>query len=570
MPGFDPLQPFALFADAGGARLFTRPHAVIEGEDMPQALQALRGAGEDWLAGGFSYESGLALEPRLPRRPAFHWFGRFPPPALLDVAKFARLLSNWRAPVEIGPLEPLVAREDWLQAVHRAQGYIAAGDIYQANLTFPARLAVRGHPLALFARLFAPEAAPHGGLVHDGHGRWWLSFSPELFFRLDKGRLEARPMKGTAPRAADTGEDRRLAMGLAADAKNRAENLMITDLLRNDLGRVAQTGSVRTSRLFEVETYPSVHQMTSSVSARLRPGLDALDALAALFPCGSITGAPKIRAMEIIGELEPNPRGIYCGSLGWIGPEAQAAHFNVAIRTLEIRGGEARLGLGAGIVADSQPEDEWAECLTKARFLTPSAPGALIETMRLEPDGDIPRLRIHLARLQASALRFGFRFDRDRLAARLSALRPPEARRLRVLLAASGEVALQLSPLPPAPVLPARVAIAALPLDSADWRLFHKSNRRVLDDARRRSGCFECLFERPDGRLTEGSFTNLFVERGGRLLTPPAHLGLLPGTLRAELLASGLAEEAELRRDDLSSGFLLGNSLRGMMPARLA
>jgi len=310
--------------------------------------------------------------------------------------------------------------------------------------------------------------------------------------------------------------------------------------------------------------------MTSTVTARLKAGCDALDVLRALHPCGSITGAPKIRAMEVIADLEPHLRGLYTGSLGWIGPQARTAGFAVAIRTLEVAGRSATLGLGSGIVADSDADAEWAECLAKARFLARSAPRTLIETMRISPDG-IARLDLHLDRLGASAGRFGFAFDRGAIEARLGALAVPTARRLRLLLAVDGAVALQLSLLSPPLAEPAQVALVPLPVDPSDWRLAHKSgDREFYDAARVASGCFEVLFVRPDGRLTEGSFTSLFVPRGDVLLTPPLADGLLPGVLRAELIASGAAREAVLTAADLSQGFQLGNSLRGLFPARLA
>jgi para-aminobenzoate synthetase/4-amino-4-deoxychorismate lyase len=573
----DPSAPFALLWDKslGAARLFTQPRGRIETEDVAAGLDVLRAAARagDWLAGALSYEAGHALEPRLAplaKGPPWIRFLRFGPPALLDETALKVLLQPFRRPVSLGAPAPLVSRAEWLSAVAAAKALIAAGDIYQANLTFPVRVPVRGHPLALFARLFTSVAAPHGGVVHDGRGQWWVSLSPELFFALDKGSLAARPMKGTAPRLADPGADRDAASALGQDPKNRAENLMITDLIRNDLARVAVPGSVRVPRLFEIETYPSVHQMTSTVTAMLAPGADAVAALGRLHPCGSITGAPKVRAMEVIAALEPQARGLYCGSLGWIGPDAQSARFSVAIRTLVIEGGEARLGLGSGIVADSEPEAEWAECLAKARFLQPAAPQTLLETMRLEPDG-VARLGRHLDRLQASAARFAFRFDRDAVEARLAALSTDKTRRLRLLLGADGALALHLSPLPETPAGPVKVALAPLPVAPTDWRLAHKcGDRAFYDEARRRAFCFEVVFQRADGLLTEGSFTNLFVERDGRLLTPPARLGLLPGVLRAELLATGRAEEAELCAADLAGGFLLGNALRGLIPARLA
>jgi para-aminobenzoate synthetase/4-amino-4-deoxychorismate lyase len=577
MADFDPALPFALLwdSDAGAARLFTGQAELLETADVAAALDTLRqwAAAGDWAVGALSYEAGHALERRtagLPRGPGWVRFTRHRACRLLDRAALEELLTPFRGRAMAGAPEPMVGREDWLAAVRRVQDFIAGGDIYQANLTFPARVPLAGHPLALFARLFTPEAAPLGGIVHAGGGRWWLSLSPELFFALADGRLTGRPMKGTAPRAATGADDRAAAEALAADPKNRAENLMITDLIRNDLSRVAVPGTVKVPRLFEIETYPSLHQMTSTVTATLRPGQTAVDVLAALHPCGSITGAPKIRAMEIISALEPHPRGLYTGSLGWIGPGGHCARFAVAIRTLEVDGRSARLGLGAGIVADSVPEAEWAECLAKARFLRPSAPRSLIETMRLDPTG-IPRLARHMDRLAASARRFEFRFDREAAEAQLMALASAGPQRVRLLLEAGGHVALQLSPMPPVPVGPVEVAVTPLPVRVDDWRLAHKSGDRAFyDEARRTTGAFECLFVRPDGLLTEGSFTSLFVEQGGRLLTPPLARGLLPGVLRAELIANGSAEEADLSIGDLGRGFLVGNSLRGLLPAVLA
>lgn len=578
-PALDPTRPFALIWDeaTARARLFHNPRGEVRARNLPAALPALRAATSagEWLAGGLPYEAGHALEPRLAplaRGDTPLWFGRFGPPLELEPAGLRELLDGFARPVALGPARPLVAEADWAAAVARCQALIAAGDIYQANLCFPAEVAFGGHPVALFRQLFSPESAPHAALVHDGRGRWWISLSPERFFTLAEGRLTARPMKGTAARPADPAADRSAAQALARDLKNRAENLMITDLIRHDLARVSVAGSVRVPALFEVETYPSVHQLTSTVSAALAPGLDALDALSALFPCGSITGAPKIRAMQVIAELEAHPRGIYCGAIGWIGPGARSAAFNVAIRTLALDGpGPAWLGLGAGIVADSQSASEWAECLAKARFLAPAGPATLIETMRLEPGGAIPRRDRHLDRLAASAARFGFAVDRPALEARLDAIDTDVPRRLRLLLSREGHVALHLGPAPPPPAGPVAVAIVPLPVPAGDWRLAHKSGDRAFyDEARTAADTFEVVFERPDGRLTEGSFTSLFVEREGRLLTPPASRGLLPGVLRAELLASGRAIEADLTRADLEGGFLLGNSLRGLIPARLA
>lgn len=580
----DPTQPFALLHDnaTGGARLFTGASGIIRADrmdDVRPALAAMRAAihrGE-WLAGGIGYMCGHALEPRLAgigHPDPCLWFGRFGPPQSLSAEAVTRLLATWARPVRIGRPRPLIDAHTYETMVARIQNDIAAGDIYQANLTFQCTLPLSGHPLALFARLRRLAHAPHAALVHAGGGRWWLSLSPELFFTLDQNQLTARPMKGTAPRHADAQTDRAAARALAADPKNRAENLMIADLLRNDLSRVAVPGSVRAPKLLTVETYPSVHQMTSTITARRAAGTDALDILTALFPCGSITGAPKIRAMEILAALEPHPRGIYCGGIGWIGPGGNAAHFNVAIRTISFERDEARIGLGSGIVADSVAADEWRECLLKAEFLHPASPSTLIETMRREADGRVPLLPLHLARMARSAARFGFPFEPGEVAARIAALPPAGLQRLRLLLGESGAVALQLSPLPPA-TGPLAARFAPLPVPATDWRLQHKSNSRdFLDTVRRESGMDEVLFLDGEGFATQGSFTNIFVRQGDVYLTPPLSRGLLPGVLRETMLASGEAIEADLHKDSLCAAaegcLFAGNALRGLMPVALA
>jgi para-aminobenzoate synthetase/4-amino-4-deoxychorismate lyase len=572
----DLARPFALFpcAATGGARLFDRPVGCIAAGDAAEvgpALTRLAEAGRAglWAAGGLAYEAGLALEPRLlplaaetgdaaPRL----WFGLFERAQPLAPEALAALFDS-AGPARIGEPAPAVAEAAHAAAVAHAKALIAAGDIYQVNLTFPVDVPVAGHPVAIFARLWRDGRPPHAALVFTG-ARWWLSLSPELFFTCAAGQLTTRPMKGTAARA-----------------KNRAENLMIVDLLRNDLARVAVPGSVAVPSLFAVETYPSIHQMTSTVTARLAPGRTAIDALAALFPCGSITGAPKIRAMEVIAALEPAPRGIYCGSIGWIAPGGRDAAFNVAIRTLDLAPGAAtaRLGLGSGIVADSVADGEWAESLEKGRFLGPSRPASLLETMRRDAGGQVPLLDRHLDRLAASAARFGFACDRAAVAAAIAAL-PVAATpgRLRLKLSARGAFALQLGALP-AP-WPDPVPVALVPLSTApgDWRLAHKTSDRAPYEAAlavaRALGAAEALLVRTDGLVTEGATTSLFVDRKGTLLTPPVALGLLPGVLRQSLLEQGRAREAPLTAADVAtasadSRLFIGNALRGLAPAQL-
>ena len=395
-----------------------------------------------------------------------------------------------------------------------------------------------------------------------------------FFFALHEGKVTTKPMKGTSTRGATPDEDAALIERLQSDPKQRAENLMIVDLLRNDVSRVAEPGSVEVPQLFKVETYPTVHQMISTVTARLQPGKDAADVLRAIYPCGSITGAPKIRAMEVIDAVEETPRGIYTGSIGRVDPNGDAA-FNVAIRTLHLPAGQsiATLGLGGGIVADSRVAEEWAECLAKGRFVADQRRFDLIETMRFDPEQGIERLDLHLSRMRASAQVLDFSFDRHAVRNELQAatFRLREAKRIRLLLAKSGAVAIEISNLPPAPSGPVSVAVVPLPVDVSDFRLVHKtSDRAFYDEAKVKAGAFEVVFTDPDGFLTEGSFTTLYVERDGVLLTPPVSRRLLPGTLRSELIEAGRAKEADLRPEDLANGFFIGNAIRGILPARLA
>ncbi|WP_298401560.1 aminodeoxychorismate synthase component I [Sphingobium sp.] len=388
LPGPD--EVFCLFDDARAqgaapARLYRDPVAIVAAHSMAQvqpALDQLAEAREAGLhvAGYMAYEAGLALEDRLApiahRRDAagapLLWFGLYAGVRLIAPQDLPAMLPD-PAGVAIGPLRPLVDEAAYRAAFNRVQDYIRAGDIYQVNLTFPCDVDVAGDPMALYAAVRPRAAAGYGGVMRTG-AQTILSFSPELFFTQVRGQLTARPMKGTATRAEDIDEDAALAGWLEGDAKQRAENLMIVDLLRNDLSRVSRAGSVTVPDLFKVESYPTVHQLVSTVRARILPGLSAVDVLRILFPCGSITGAPKVRAMEIIDAVEPHARGVYTGSMGWIDPEGDAA-FNVAIRTLCVEEGRGvgRLGLGSGIVADSEGASEWAECLAKGRFLAPAA-----------------------------------------------------------------------------------------------------------------------------------------------------------------------------------------------------
>ncbi|RYD43667.1 MAG: aminodeoxychorismate synthase component I [Sphingomonadales bacterium] len=575
---------------AAAARLFVDPVEVLTAHsaaEVPALLSALEAAQSRGLhaAGYLTYEAGKALAPAWrgtidakTNDAPLGWFGLFHKVRRIDADKVASLLPD-PASAWVGKVVPRAARADYLAAVEAVLGLIRAGDIYQANFTFRADVPVLGNPLAVHARLRRTARAGYGGVIWTGE-QAIVSHSPELFFALRGRQVMARPMKGTAARLSDPEADAIAARGLAEDPKQRAENLMIVDLIRNDLSRVAVPGSVAVPDLFRVESFPTIHQLVSDVSARLPDGAGAVDVLRAAFPCGSITGAPKVRAMEIIDELEAGPRGLYTGSIGFIEPGGDAA-FNVAIRTLVLpqsglQDGPpcATLGLGSGIVADSEPAEEWRECLAKGEFVGAAGESFdLIETMFFDPVEGVQRLEGHLARMKASAEALGFTFDRHatRNSLQSATFRLRSAARVRMRLAPSGALAVEVSPLPRLAELPVPVAVRPAPMAADDFRLTHKTSlRAVYDVARHESGTAEIVFVDEPGFVTEGSWSNIFVERDGQLLTPPLALGLLPGVLRAELIDKGRAVESHLRLADLESGFFIGNSLRGLIPARLA
>lgn len=593
-------SPFILLDDArdprsgdpSPARLYRDPAAMFiarNGEEVLAALDAADRArqGGQHVAGFVAYEAGLALEPRLaPRLPArigdtpLVWlaaFAGYESIAPEDVgAWLAENADDADGPPHLSPLRPAVERESYDAGFARVLDAIRAGDIYQANLTFPLDGAWAGDPLAIYARVRSRAAAGYGALICDGT-RHYLSFSPELFFALQDGEVTLRPMKGTRPRGADEAADRALVRELVESEKDRAENLMITDLMRNDVSRLAVPGSVKVRDPFAIETYPTVHQMVSTVRATLGADHGALDLIRAIFPCGSITGAPKIRAMELIDEIEDAARNIYCGAIGRVDPDGDAA-FNVAIRTLTLteeaglRG--ARMGVGSGLVVDSEVGDEWAECLVKGEFVAAARTDLrLIETMAFDPLIGVPLIEFHLARLKDSAAALGFSLDRHALRNEIQAFcfMNREPRRLRVLVSDDGHWEVESEAMPDTIDGPMPVAIMPLPVPQGDWRLRHKTTDRDFYDNARKAApdAKEVIFARDDGLLTEGSFTNVFVERNGKLLTPPLSLGLLPGVLRASLIEEGRVEEAELTAGDLAGGFFIGNALRGLMPARL-
>ncbi len=475
-----------------------------------------------------------------------------------------------------------LTNQQYAQQIEAIHEWIRAGDIYQLNFTFPLQVRAPGSSAALYQRLRSRQPVPYAAFLHTQPNRRILSFSPELFFQIENQnstrRITTRPMKGTAPRGRTNREDLAQANWLRNDPKNRSENVMIVDLLRNDLGRLSNFGSVQTQNLFAVERYPTLWQMTSTVTGDLRPQVNFQQIFRALFPCGSITGAPKVRAMQLLAQIEQQPRGVYTGAIGFFSP--QQTVFNVAIRTLELEGECGTMGVGSGIVIDSVASDELRECLLKAEFLArPSEPFSLIESLLWH--GEYPLLELHLDRLEDSARYFAFPCNRGEVKAALlnysSAFSNKKSRKVRLLLNSEGNPYIESELLPRTSTtsktkIP-RVRIDSQSTDPQDPMLFHKTTHRPIYSealkAATQAGCDEVLFLNLRGEVTEGAISNIFIEKGGRLFTPPIECGLLAGIQRRHILQTQPnVEEKVLYPQDLrqADAIYLSNAVRGMRP----
>jgi para-aminobenzoate synthetase/4-amino-4-deoxychorismate lyase len=525
-------------------------------------------------AGFVAYEAaeafGLPVLPLPDNEFPLVWFGLFTADRIEKRQTFPRgdrihAAPDWRASL---------THDAYLDGVRRIRERIEAGDTYQINYTWRLRSTFAGEPLSLFAELDEAQRGRWSAFIDVGRHAI-CSASPELFFTLDRGRIECRPMKGTMPRGRWSADDLRHAAALAASPKDRAENVMVVDMTRNDIGRIARVGSVQAPSLFEVERYPGQWQMVSRVVGDVeRPALDTL--FAALFPSGSVTGAPKHRSMAIIAAVEGEPRGIYTGAIGLF--DGERAHFNVAIRTVHVdrAAGRADFGVGSGIVWDSVDRDEYDECLVKASILTRREPAFdLLESIGWTPDEGFVLLAAHIDRLKASADYFGFVMPET--AALHSALERAVAgfggpAKVRLLLSRAGELHCTADPLTPKPVR-LRAALAANPVDAASVLLYHKTTaRRVYDEARAsRPDADAVILWNTRGEITEGAEANVVVEIEGRKVTPPLECGLLPGVKRAALLAAGEIQERRIGIDELraAQAIWLINSVRGWMAAAL-
>ena len=563
----------AVFVASERALRFQSPLEIAAAYKLDEVLPCLERiesavAAGAYAAGFLAYEAAPAFDDALVAHPGIDhlplaWFG------LYDAVQATPPLDSPREPFSVGPWTPLVGKSDYTEAIHRIRDLIAAGDTYQVNYTFPMRAAFSGDVFSWFLALCRSQGADHAAFVDAGRYKI-LSASPELFFRLEAGALETRPMKGTRPRGRWPAEDRRLAAELAASAKDRAENVMIVDLLRNDVGRISETGSVRVPRLFDVERYETVWQMTSTIAGRTSATITEI--MAALFPCGSVTGAPKVRTMQIIRELEPFPRGVYCGSIGWCAP-GKRAEFNVAIRTvtLDTAQGRAYYNVGGGITWGSTPEGEYDECRTKAAVLSADRPEfELLESLLY--DGGYFLLEEHLGRLAASAEYFRFAIDLERIKAALlekAARFEKGAKKVRLLAARDGALRVEAGPATPA--APIRLGFAREPVDEANVFLYHKTTHRAVYERAKagRPDCDDVLLWNGRSEITETTTANVILEIGGEWLTPPVSSGLLAGTMRAHLLGSGGVREAVLTKNDVvrATAIRIVNSVRKQVEA---
>jgi para-aminobenzoate synthetase/4-amino-4-deoxychorismate lyase len=570
--------------------LFLKPIRVVTAnhlDEIPRLFAEIEAAAAEglYVAGYLSYEAGYHFEKFTGALPAVDgsplaWFGIYSTSAIFDHAQGHFLGPNplpllQKSEKTTGPVAQGLALEigkaQYCARILEIKARIAAGETYQVNFTDRVTFSPPAAPEDTFAALAKQQSVAYSAFLNvaDHH---ILSLSPELFFRIEDGRIVTRPMKGTMSRGLDAVEDAEAALRLQHDEKNRSEHVMIVDLLRNDLGRICNTGSIQVDGLFSVEKYETLLQMTSTVSGMLRPKVSYYNIFQSLFPSGSVTGAPKIQTMGIIRELERGPRGVYTGAIGFIAPNGTSV-FNVAIRTLVIKDGLASMGVGGGIVADSDPADEYRECLLKSAFLTRSRREfQLIETMLWKNKYFL--LSMHMERLESSASYFNFVFERNAVLSRLHELSDSLiagiSYRIRLLLKSDGNFTLASSELH---AEPSTASIWLFPerTSSADVFMRHKTTQREIYDrgysGARAAGFDEVVFQNEKGEITEGAISNIFIRKNGKLLTPPLGCGVLPGVFRRHLLATDkTAQEQVLTVEDLKTAdaVFLCNSVRGL------
>ena len=544
-----------------------RTYVTFDRKEVPQILDIVENSSKEglYVAGFVSYEAAssfdLALKHQQLQDTPLAWFTEF------RATRPFELTENDDA-IE---LSRVTEGEDFISSVLRIKDFLERGDVYQVNLTQKLGGDLKNSTTDIFSRLVRTQPSPYAMLLESDDFSI-CSASPELFFSKRGKTIEMQPMKGTRERGRFREEDQKNKEDLKASEKDRAENLMILDMVRNDLGKICLPGSLNTPKLFELHSFPTVWQQTSSVVGETVCSLAEI--FSSVFPCASVTGAPKVRAMEIIAELEQHPRGVYTGAMGYLKPGGETL-FNVSIRTMYIDKVKksATYGIGSGIVWDSDPEAELAESLAKAKILNfPSLPFELFETMKYTPREGIYLIEEHFDRIKSSATRFNYRFDENQARALLSEIESDKPLKIRLIVNKEGDPKLEILPLS-ASRKEVKLKLAKYPVDSRNIFLFHKTtNREVYDKAKKEVyDCDDVLLFNESGQITETSIANIFLEKQGSLYTPPVECGLLPGTLRASMLKKKEVNEKILSLGDflIADRIFVGNSVRGLQLANL-
>jgi len=578
--------------------LFTHPIKIIEAQhfgELEKSFQQIDKAIQQgyYVAGYMVYEAGFYFHPKLhsivqasQNQQPLLWYGVYDFPIEFnhksgEIIGAGCLNHSYEkqkqdSHYQLGEFKLNISKPEYSELISEIKSEIRAGNIYQLNFTTRLEFDFRGNPIGLYRALVQQQPVAYGAYIHTETCKI-LSFSPELFFKKKQQWIQTRPMKGTVRRGLNAKEDEALKVWLKQDEKNRAENLMIVDLLRNDLGRICEPHSIRVPEIFQLQTYPSLHQMISKVEGRLKENISTREIFEALFPCGSITGAPKIKSMELIHQFEKSQRGVYTGSIGFISPTGEA-EFNVAIRTLTLKAHQGELGIGSGVVWDSDAQSEYEECLLKAQFLSQTSESVkLIETMLW--DSGFPLLERHLKRLMhsASCLNFSINpdFIRNALAEEAKSFRAGECYKVRLLCCKQGEIKIESTLLAKQTPNP-KVCLSRTPMHSSNTYLFHKTTHRDSYNTTFKKaqalGYSDALWFNEHKYLTEGCITNVFLKKENHFLTPAIGCGLLPGVYREKMLEEHPdCDEAKLTLDDLKSAesLFICNAVRGLVEVGL-
>jgi para-aminobenzoate synthetase / 4-amino-4-deoxychorismate lyase len=566
--------------------LFSHPLEIISCRNLsgiePSLDKVEKMLNKGFFAAGFiSYESGFAFEPVFWQEKYYDfpllWFGIFEKPVIFDHRYMKFEESTVSCDYGIGPIKADTSEKEYIDSIEKIKRHIEKGHTYQVNRTLKLNFSFKGHPQDIYSGLRKKQSVSYSALVKSGK-KYILSFSPELFFRKKKNIILVKPMKGTIERGRFLAEDDENSDALYNCPKNRSENLMILDLLRNDLGKICKPGTVKTRKFFEIEKYESLFQMTSTIEGMARPEVSLFGLFKSLFPSGSVTGAPKIRTMQIINEIEKSDRRIYTGSIGFITPKKDFV-FNVAIRTLllDLDSGKGEMGIGSGIVYDSDPKNEYEECLLKAKFLTETQKSfKLIETILWEPVKGYPLLRLHMQRLSESAEYFGYKYKKDNVIKALNnaseGFNGKQKYRVRLLLDKNGATEISHSALD-LKDMDKLITLSSKAVDSSGKWLYHKTTNRALYDSEyskyKKMGFFDVIFKNEKGQITEGAVSNIFIEKKGIYYTPPIKCGVLNGVYRRHLLHDKkfkIREEILYPEDLLKADSIITtNAVRGIV-----